>query len=1120
MANEAVSCINALMNITIPIYVQSHRDLYVVRPLFFPRPIQQHEKLERVLHLLAGELRTDLRELGKMLRHDDLAAWTFSPDLDYHRLDLVLELRKRLARGRFFFVVFHTLGRRIAFTPSVSDVWFELARGENLAERATDVLTAYFRLREKEDEYDFTPPEKLALQGTAWITTLDLDIYPAQTIKAEEEDRRASLGGDEDNPDGERELFRIARCLDQLYPDDLDRVLLRDREIEELTRLLQAPDRRPVLLLGPALVGKTALLHEYVWRTVSTRKEPHKVINYTWLLSPQRLISGMSYVGQWEKRLLAILKQAEKKEHILYFDDFLGLYYAGRTSQSDLCAADVLKPYIERREVRLVAEMTPEAFRVLRERDRGFADLFHVLPLHEPPARDVLRILIEVQRQLEMQHRCRFDLDVLSSVLDLQRRYVRHLSFPGKAAVFLRRLAVKYRRLNVGREQVLAEFHTQSGLSLTFLDNREKLALHDVVRRMEEQVIGQPAALKACAAVVSIAKARLNDPERPLASFLFLGPTGVGKTQCAKALATYLFGEADKLLRFDMNEYTEPGSAARLVGTFYQPEGLLTAAIRRQPFAVVLFDEIEKANPEVFDLLLQVLGEGRLTDALGRTADFCNALLILTSNLGVREASATLGYSGEGHDREAFTRAAEQFFRPEFFNRLDRIVAFERLSRDDVGKIAQLLMRDLFRREGLVRRKCLLRVEGQALERIIDRGFDPVLGARALKRALERQLAQPVAARLAAGLPEGLTVIQVFPRGEGLGVDVRAIEQAAPVPAFGGAETLLANRPLFVERARAAIRRLESRFEPMRPHGEITASSLEGEHLLYFTVHEELHKLSEHVRELADRLEAEKLAAQTVSAYAVDPTVRSRKAGNMRPPKIGHDQLRGLVRGLAAAQDIRQYLEDLAADARAVGQFVETWDDPLGDLALMELLADCCLKPRPENVLVYLWSSSGSGTFGLSWVWRGLAGTFAGSLGLEPRDLVLPEGTPGHAFVLHGLTAWELARIEDGTHLVLPQNGSLDAVQVHVWPMPDDSDPAALVLEKLEERRRWQDRLGRGEASVEDDPLLLRPVLRIYNLGGTIVDLRTGLTGKALTDLGSFIVATLPLPPELAEEPS
>src|SRR5262249_7994327 len=257
----------------------------------------------------------------------------------------------------------------------------------------------------------------------------------------------------------------------------------------------------------------------------------------------------------------------------------------------------------------------------------------------------------------------------------------------------------------------------------------------------------------------------------------------VGKTQCAKALATYLFGDAEKLVRFDMNEFIEAGSAARLVGTFFNPEGLLTAAVRRQPFAVVLLDEIEKAHPEVFDLLLQVLGEGRLTDALGRTVDFSNTIIILTSNLGVREAQASIGYhAGDGHNREVYALAAERFFRPEFFNRLDRIVPFDRLGREDVGRIARLLIGDLFQREGLRRRKSILRVEERALDRVVDQGFDPVLGARALKRAIERQLTQPISARLAEGVPETLTVVGVYPSGDGLAVDVRGLGQAERSP--------------------------------------------------------------------------------------------------------------------------------------------------------------------------------------------------------------------------------------------------------------------------------------------------------------------------------------------------
>jgi ATP-dependent Clp protease ATP-binding subunit ClpA len=1101
------------MNITVPLYVRLHRDQYTVRPLFFSQPVARHEKLERVLHLLARDLRRELHERGKALRHDDLVAWTFCPELDYHRLDLALELRKRVARGRFFFVSWHALGRRLAFCPEVPDVWFEVARGEALTDRAAEVLTAHFRQREKEDEDDFVPPEQYALEGTAWVTPLDLDIYPAQKIESPEDARRAALGG-AGSPDGERELFRVGRCLDQLYPDDLDRVLLRDRELDELTRLLQANDRRPVLLAGAPLVGKTALLHEYVYRTVSQRQEPHKVRNYTWLLAPQRLISGMSFVGQWEDRLLAILKESAKKDHLLYFDDFLGLYYAGQTSQSNLSVAHVLKPYIERREVRLVAEMTPEAFRVLRERDRGFADLFHVLPVAEPPELDNLRILIAVQRALEGQHRGRFAVDVLPAVLDLQRRYVRHLSFPGKAALFLRRLAVKYRKGDIDRDAVLSEFHAQSGLSLSFLDTRTKLDANEVMQTLELQVIGQPEALRAAAEVVGIAKARLNDPERPLASFLFLGPTGVGKTQCAKALATYLFGEADKLLRFDMNEYVEEGSAARLAGTFYNPEGLLTAAVRRQPFAVVLLDEIEKAHPEVFDLLLQVLGEGRLTDALGRTVDFSNVIVVMTSNLGVREAQSGLGFLGDTHRREVYALAAEKFFRPEFFNRLDRIVPFDRLGRGDIGRIARLLLRDVFQREGLLRRKSILRVEESALEKIIDQGFDPLLGARALKRALERQLTQPIAARLAEGVPETLTVVGVYPQGAGLAVDVRGLSQVER-SAEARAREELKDPPDVLERVRAALERIARELAPLRPAGEITAATLAGEHLHYFALQEQLQDLRERVRILGERVETERRTGQGLASLTVGNLPRRNKLAMSLLADGGSD--RNYLRAMAAAQDIHLYIEDLLAQAvPRGGEMQQTLQEMVNDLVVLHLTAACVAHKEPEQVLLYVWSVQNSFAHWAEQLTNALSDCFHSSSGLEVTDLELHDKCPGYALVLHGLTAWPLAQLEAGTHLFCPVHGGLELVQIHAWPLDEGSDPEEELAARIQERQRWQQQLAAGQTTPENDPFTLLPVLRIYNENGATLDLRTGLVGRTVPPLHPFVVGTLPLPPELA----
>ena len=265
----------------------------------------------------------------------------------------------------------------------------------------------------------------------------------------------------------------------------------------------------------------------------------------------------------------------------------------------------------------MLAELTPEAFRVLRERDRGLADLFHVLPLDPPAEPDNLAHSGRRLRHLEGRHRCRFGTDVLPVVLDLQRRYAREAEFPGKAVASLRRLAVKYPDVDVKYPQVIDQFHAQTGLGLTFLDERRAAEARGDPRVPAPDVVGQEAALEAAADVLGIARARLNDPDRPLGSLLFMGPTGVGKTQCAKALARYLFGDPGRLLRFDLNEFGASGSAVRLVGTFAEPEGLLTGAVRRQPFAVVLLDEVEKAHPEVFDVLLQVLGEGRLTDALG-----------------------------------------------------------------------------------------------------------------------------------------------------------------------------------------------------------------------------------------------------------------------------------------------------------------------------------------------------------------------------------------------------------------------------------------------------------------------------------------------------------------------
>jgi ATP-dependent Clp protease ATP-binding subunit ClpA len=1077
----------------VPTYVAAEKGgSFTAQPLFFSSPTRSDANLNRLVSKLAGDIAKTIEEAGKADRHDDCAKWSFSPSLTQHRLDLHIEMRRRTAKVKHLFVAFRHMGKRLAFTPAVPQLWFEVGRNVDLRSRALHVMTDYWRTKERDDEE--ANPETTSLAGKAWVQTLELSVSMPVMRPKPQVFKFLSLG--DDTPvDGSAELQRVGRCLDWLYPDELDRAILRDREVQELHELLAARDRRPILLVGPRQSGKTTILHEVVYRRVADKRSQFINRGCVWLVSPQRLISGMSYVGQWEARLLAILKHARKREHVLNFDDLVGLFLAGISASSSLNAAQVLKPYLERRDIRVVGEITPEEHRVLQERDRSFADLFHILPVREPKEDETLWILIGAQRRLEGKHSCGFNLDVLPAVIDLQRRYERTAAFPGKAARMLTRLAVKADaepdkksdgdeqrdpfepRSTITRDGVLREFQDQSGLSMAFLDQRARLDRGEILDALKAQVIGQDEAVEAAADVIAIAKARLNDPERPLAAFLFLGPTGVGKTETAKAVARYLFGNADRLLRFDMNEYVNEGSAAKLVGTFHQPEGLLTAAIRRQPFAVVLLDEIEKADPEVFDLLLQVLGEGRLTDALGRTADFANAIVILTSNLGVREAEAQIGFrEGAAAAAQSYIRAAEKFFRPEFFNRLDRVIPFRRLSREHTRKIAERLVNDVLNREGFRQRKCVLNVSPEALDLVVESGFDPTLGARAMKRAVERQITQPAATRLAALPLDRFTIVNVF-ADDGLQVDIRGLEFAKPL----AKEPALDVAPLErLEQLDAMLGRIEDDFARLRPSGPITARRVTTEQERYFTLRDLADSIGEELDRLFDRYAEDRLSkldSRQPDALGRKSRYRTLKANSLDDNWGARQPSRSLI----SAQSMEEALRDLAGAAEP-----EPGDADILDLerqlALLHLMATSPADDRPT----YLWlrgHPSGSPCPSVDV----LAVMYAGwSQGLEVEVEVIKG--PGllssdRLLLVKGIHARPLSQTEAGTHLFFPAHGNIVPVRVDVidrWPY------------------------------VAQDPFAFGPVLRTY--ADNVIDLRIGLVGtnNDASAMRNFLLAALP----------
>ncbi len=811
------------MRFEIPLYIQGQggkQPEYRVRPLFFARPEEHSKLLKQARSRLIQSLRSHLDALSRQDRNEELARYSYCPELEQNLLDLRFEHKKRTARVRLLVVTFHGLGRRLAFSPSLPDEWFEVDRGQDLGVRATEVLRQFLRRKPNQD----IQPEALSALERAWIDVLPLQLEPPRASPRPKQPGLMALLGGRDLASGREELGKVGRCL-TWGREDLERCLERAPELERLETLMRRPQRAAVVVVGPRLVGKTTLIHEQVRR--DNRRRGY------WQLSPQRLISGMSYLGQWESRLVKILRYVREKNLVLVLDDLLGWLSAGLSRDAQMPASDVLKPFLERQELRLLAELTPEALAVLQEKDRALADRFEVVRLEEMAPGTSMRVLLETVRRTEETQRCTFTSRAILEIEELSSRYLTDAARPGKAARMARQLGARYRGQLVDRQQVLEQFSQRSGLSLTLLDTDTRLTRAQSRAWLSERVVGQPRALDALADTISIFKARLSDPRRPVAGLLFVGPTGVGKTECARALAGTLYGNEDRLVRLDMNEFVGHDAVSRLVGSSGHPDGLLTAALRRQPFSVVLLDEVEKAHPDALNLLLQVLGDGRLTDALGRTADFTQAILIMTSNLGAREVSRSLGLRSQAEQDElTYLKAVREYFPAELFNRIDQVIPFDRLDRTELAWLADRLLQKLLNRDGLVRRQCLLEIHPLARERIVDMGFDPRLGARALKRSLEREVAAQVARRLAAMPPDLPTSVRLGPQLE---IEVAALTLVTPRrQPRGSLDPLL-------EATRA-------RLTSLGPTGRISQEDLDDQALIYFELQDLLRALEAKLR--------------------------------------------------------------------------------------------------------------------------------------------------------------------------------------------------------------------------------------------------------------------------------
>lgn len=904
--------------VSVPILIEKvqpegEQAYYRSRPVFIDGFECTDSREDRAMRFLRDRLRGAFTENAANLRHDTIAKWSFHPELKHRRLDLNLTLRKHTLRMQLFVVTFKALERTLVSCPQIADVCFEVFQGESLQKRAEAVYTEHFRLLEKKG-VDFAGYQFSEI-AYAHIDTIDLKITATQRVPAEEDDRPFAFLGMQQEVSGAQELERTGRCLNRLFPNDLLRAMSREDELRQLTEWFQKRQQKqnseappPLVIVGPNQVGKTALINEWVFRACEGGEKKRPVV---WLLSPQRLISGMSYLGQWEERVIAILEEAVKEKLILYFDDLIGLFHAGKSRDSNLTVGQVLKLHMEEGKLRIVAEATPAAWRKLREVDRAFADLFTVIHLREPAEVETLRILIRTIQDLEQQHGCEFTPDILPLVMELPRRFVRGRAFPGKGAEILRQVAATHPGEEIGKPQLYQFFENKTGIRQRFMDRAQQLETQAVESFFQERILGQDFALKTMVDMIVLAKAQLNDPERPVASMLFLGPTGVGKTECAKTLAEFYFGTPDRLLRFDMNEFNGWDAVPRLIGTFGGRQGILTGAVRRRPHAVILLDEIEKANPDVFDLFLQVLDDGRLTDANGVTTDFCNAIIILTSNLGARDARSRIGFSSvDQEDTEVYLNAARQFFRPEFFNRLDKVVAFHELGREHIEGIVRNLVSRALQRQGLFQRQMSLSLDPEVFDHLAQLGFQKEYGARALRRAVEDHLVEPLAMQLSVTTGRRPAFIRGGVRESQIHLGVHELS-AVPMQS-NGPKKMAARKAL--ELSRSANRFVQRIDDEMDQWHEAESDELSKLDQHYYSVREQLMEL----RRARDKL-------QHSAEGAAQPGQRRRHV--QKPSRFGHQPKQlfvgqrdtdALLNELFESPDSGTVLEQLAEQAQAL----------------------------------------------------------------------------------------------------------------------------------------------------------------------------------------------------------
>lgn len=849
--------------------------------------------LSTAIRALKKETKVRLESLAKTRDQPLLNRWIFDPEWQTSSIDLFISLPDRTVKARLPFIIQPFGEKLLAQSPIVPGMNLMIDQVEHLQSAALEMLPRWITSQKDWREADWS---HLLIARDHWIEFFEIE-FDAGGPSDGGLKNLFKLFFRQGKMTGSQHLQAIGRCLDDELTDQLS-LHGRHTEVEQIETLLSSRKCQSIALIGNPGVGKTSILREVVRRRVARRsKEENKHVRNerVWAINAQRIVSGMMYLGQWEERWLGILREVHRRNHILYIEDPLGLLTAGKTRDSKLNAADVLAAFTAVHSIRLVTELTPQAMGILKVRKRELADLFLSFNVGPLKRDETLDLVIQRTGEIEVQRRKFFHPGTLPLMISSSDRYLRSESFPGKVVKLMEDLC-RDRIPGIAGREVISSIQKRTGLKL----NRSERDTRELERDLKSRVVGQDAALDKLLRFMVRANAGLQPDDRPLGVFLCLGPTGVGKTETAKAIAEVMFEGEHHLLRFDMNEINSPLAAEQLIGNFEQPDGKLTSAVRRQPFAIVLLDEIEKAHPDVFDYLLQVIGEGRLTDAVGRTIDFRDTLILMTSNIGAKEATKSIGFdSSDARAADHYRRAATAFFRPEFINRLDDIVVFSHLSRADIAQIAHMQMARMIEREGILRRNIYLHVDSDAMSWLIDRGYDPQLGARVLKRELERYVAQPLADSLAEESTQQHCLLNIQSDGDRLRTLPIALsmkrKKTFVLPNVE--ETLAASREI--------LNQLDEQSERIKEQCDFS-QTLSKDVIQYYALREQI-VTCDAIRKLLDQMRQAK--SRSIGGL-VDTNIKSAKSRFLRNYGVQHDKLYNDE--AQAADDIRDAFREEA----------------------------------------------------------------------------------------------------------------------------------------------------------------------------------------------------------------